>query len=123
MRMPLTRSSLSRRIAADMRAARSLRVKAWWPKSHRWTLGLSAPDMGMGGMAGMNMAGIDGMKGKDMPAMPQNGTTQNGMKGIGGMDVGNSSMHSMPAMNKGKPLGADRHSLAGIDMRGSSKEA
>jgi hypothetical protein len=41
-------------------------------------------DMGMGSMAGMNM----GMKAKDMPAMSKNDTTQDGMKGIAGMDMG-----------------------------------
>ena len=77
-------------------------------------------DMGMGGMAGMNMAGIDGMKAKDIPAMVKNGTSQ---KGMAGMDVGNSSMHSMPATDKAKPLGSDQHSLAGMDISGSSKDA
>jgi FtsP/CotA-like multicopper oxidase with cupredoxin domain len=80
-------------------------------------------DMGMGGMAGMNMAGIDGMKAKHMPTMAKNGTTQNGMKGMAGMDVGNSSMHSMPAMDQGKSPGTDQLSMAGTDMSGSSKDA
>jgi FtsP/CotA-like multicopper oxidase with cupredoxin domain len=80
-------------------------------------------DMGMGGMAGMNMARIDGTKAKNMHAMAKNCTTQNGMKGMAGMDVGNSSRHSMPAMDKGKPLGADQQSMAGMDMSGSSKDA
>jgi CopA family copper-resistance protein len=80
-------------------------------------------DMGMGGMAGMNMAGIDGMKAKHMPTMAKNGTTQNGMKGMAGMDLGNSSMHSMPALDQGKSPGTDQLSMAGTDMSGSSKDA
>jgi CopA family copper-resistance protein len=82
-------------------------------------------DMGMGGMAGMNMAGmdmagIDGMKATDMPAMSKSGASQDGMKG---MDMGNSSMHSMPATDKGKPTGSDQQGIAGMDMSGSSKDA
>jgi FtsP/CotA-like multicopper oxidase with cupredoxin domain len=80
-------------------------------------------DMGMGGMASVNTAGIDGMKAKHMPTMAKNGTTQNGMKGVAGMDVGNSSMHSMPAMDQGKSPGTDQQSTAGTDMSGSSRDA
>jgi FtsP/CotA-like multicopper oxidase with cupredoxin domain len=79
-------------------------------------------DMGMASMTGMNMAGIDGMKGKDMPAMAKNAAAQDGMKGMAGMDMGNSSMHSMPAMDKGKSPGADQQSMAGMDMSGSSEK-
>jgi CopA family copper-resistance protein len=80
-------------------------------------------DMGMGSMAGMNMAGINGMKGKDMPAMGKDGTVQDGMKGMAGMDMGNSSKHSMPAMDKGNTAGTNQQSMAGMDIRGSSKDA
>jgi CopA family copper-resistance protein len=64
-------------------------------------------DMGMAGMTGMahmKMAGIDGMK------------------GMAGMDMGYSSKHSMPAMDKGNTAGADEQRMAGMDMRGSSKD-
>jgi CopA family copper-resistance protein len=72
-------------------------------------------DMGMA-MAGMNMNGIDGMKANDMPGMTKNGTTQDGTKGMAGMDMGNTSMPSMSAMNNGKSSGADQQSMPGMDM-------
>jgi FtsP/CotA-like multicopper oxidase with cupredoxin domain len=78
-------------------------------------------DMGMGSMAGMNMAGIDGMKGKDMPAMGN--AAQNGMKGMAGMDMGNASKRSTPSAKKGNTAGADQQSMAGMDMSGSGKDS
>jgi CopA family copper-resistance protein len=78
-------------------------------------------DMGMGSMAGMNMAGIDGLKGKDMPAMGN--AAQNGMKGMAGMDMGNASKRSTPSAKKGNTAGADQQSMAGMDMSGSGKDS
>jgi CopA family copper-resistance protein len=72
-------------------------------------------DMGMA-MAGMNMAGIDGMKANDMPGMTKNGATPDGMKGMPGMNMGNASTPSMSAMNNGKSPGADQQSMPGMDM-------
>jgi CopA family copper-resistance protein len=79
-------------------------------------------DMGMGSMAAMNMAGIDGMKGKDMPAMGKDGNAQDGMKGMAGMDMGTSSKQSMPAMDKGNTPGAAQQGMAGMDMTGSGEK-
>jgi hypothetical protein len=62
------------------------------------------------------------MKAKDLLAMSKSGTTQDGMKGMAGINMGNSSMHSMPAMNKGKSLGADQESMAVMDMSGASSK-
>ena len=69
-------------------------------------------------MGGMNMAGIDGMKGKDMPAV-----AKNGMKDMAGMDLGNSSKRSTPSANKSNTVGADQQRMAGMDMSGSGKHA
>jgi FtsP/CotA-like multicopper oxidase with cupredoxin domain len=80
-------------------------------------------DMGMDSMAGMNMAGIDGTKGKDMPAMGKDGTAQDGMKSMAGMDMGNSSKRSTQSANKGNTAGADQRSMAGMDMSKSGKDA
>jgi CopA family copper-resistance protein len=70
-------------------------------------------DMGMASMTGMNMAGIDGMKGKDMPAMAKNGAAQDGMKG---MDMSGSSEKTMPEMNKTGMAATGKHSMAGMLM-------
>jgi CopA family copper-resistance protein len=72
--------------------------------------------MAMSGMAGMNMAGIDGMKANDMPGMTKGGTAQDGMKGMAGMKMGNGSVPSMSSMNNGKSLGADHQGMAGMGM-------
>jgi CopA family copper-resistance protein len=80
-------------------------------------------DMGIDSMAGMNMAGIDGTKGKDMPAMGKDGTAQDGMKSMAGMDMGNSSKRSTQSANKGNTAGADQRSMAGMDMSKSGKDA
>ena len=72
--------------------------------------------MAMAGMAGMNMNGIDGMKANDMPGMTKSGTTQDGMKGMAGMKMGDASMPSMTAMDKAKSRGAHQQRVPGMNM-------
>jgi CopA family copper-resistance protein len=63
-------------------------------------------DMGMA-MKGMSMAGIDGMKTNDMPAMAKNRTPQDGMKGMAGMNTNrmDPAKHSMAGMLMGNAAG------------------
>jgi CopA family copper-resistance protein len=72
-------------------------------------------DMGMA-MASMNMAGIDGMKTNDMPGMRKNGTAQDGMKGMAGMDMGSSGMGAMAKMNQAGMAASGNSSMAAMLM-------
>jgi CopA family copper-resistance protein len=74
-------------------------------------------DMGMG-MAGMNMAGIDGMQAKDMSAMGKDG-----MKGMAGMDMGDSGKHSITSMDKSNTPTVGQQSMAAMDMGSATKGA
>jgi CopA family copper-resistance protein len=85
----------------------------------------SMADMGMSGlsgmnMAGMNMAGIDGMSAKDMRAKGKV-TTNDHMQDMAGMDMGDSTMPSMPGLSKGESAGGNQNSMAGMDMSGSGE--
>jgi len=62
-------------------------------------------DMGMGKMAGMNMAGIDGMTKEDMPGMDMSGDSQ------AAKDAAGNSAASMPGM-----AGMTAGSMAGMKM-------
>jgi FtsP/CotA-like multicopper oxidase with cupredoxin domain len=61
----------------------------------------------------MNMAGVDGMAAKDMPAMTKSGTAQ---EGVAGMDMGNSSTDAMSKMNPSDSAAAGKHSMATMLM-------
>jgi CopA family copper-resistance protein len=70
-------------------------------------------DMGMGGMAGMKMAGMDGVKEMDMPANGKSAPEQQGMKA--GMDMGDSPDASMPGMSN-QDANSSLHGMAGMLM-------
>jgi CopA family copper-resistance protein len=72
--------------------------------------------MAMSGMAGMNMAGVDGMTENDMPAMEKKGVAQGGMKGMAGMDMRKAGKDAMPEMNKADMAATGKHSMAGMLM-------
>lgn len=76
-------------------------------------------DMGMSGMAGMNMAGMDGKKEMDMPANAKSNTEQGTMAR---MDMGDSS--KAPTSSKGNDEATSgMQGMAGMDMGDSPKAA
>ncbi len=84
-------------------------------------------DMGMGnmagekgGMAGMDMSGVDGMKKSDMAASSKN-AAETEKQSMAGMDMGNQSMAGMDmSSNAGKPAMPSAHddmqSMRGMEM-------
>jgi CopA family copper-resistance protein len=72
--------------------------------------------MAMSGMAGMNMAGVDGMTANDMPAMEKKGAAQGGMKGMAGMDMRKAGKDAMPEMNKADMAATGKPSMAAMLM-------
>jgi CopA family copper-resistance protein len=72
--------------------------------------------MAMSGMAGMNMAGVDGMTANDMPAMEKKGAAQGGMKGMAGMDMRKAGKDAMPEMNKADMAATGKPSMASMLM-------
>jgi CopA family copper-resistance protein len=84
-------------------------------------------DMGMGKMAGMNMAGTDGMKKEDMPGMEMSGgasvppkktedSADAGMQTMPGMDMGGADNDATPPKQNSSGPDISMQSMAGMEM-------